>query len=123
MPGTREECDAMQARNMRIRVLEQLQTANVTMRDQNKRLNDEIARLQAIVERLPKTRDGVPVVPGSSRVWRINKHGESEESVNWIGWGATFMSDSNDSPYWPTWSPDKCYSTREAAEAAMAARE
>lgn len=75
-------------------------------------LEAEVERLQGIVDKLPKTADGVSVVPGVDHVWQV-LHGEMRR-----GWIATVAID--------TWGGDKMigienvkdwYSTREAAEA------
>jgi hypothetical protein len=60
-------------------------------------------RLQAIVDRLPKTADGVPIAPGAS-VWAwMGDAGIVETEIQRVGKGGWF---------------DACYSTREAAEKA-----
>ena len=64
---------------------------------------DEIECLRAIVDKLPKTADGVPVVPGT-RVWTSRAGGEP---VWWAD--AVLVPAIPWSDYW---------STREAAEAA-----
>ena len=72
---------------------------------------DRIAELEAIVEKLPKTADGVAVVP--------------EETVWFRGMGLTVRW-HHSLQRWAgvqgSWCPDisSCYSTREAAEAAKA---
>jgi hypothetical protein len=68
-------------------------------------------RLRAIVERLPKTADGVPVVPGEDEVFDPIRHKE-------------VLVESQDSYYAEHYyvTSDRVamyYSTREAAEAAM----
>ena len=80
-------------------------------------LLSKLQAAEAIVAKLPKTADGLPVVPGSSQVWRMTANGV-EQSINWKGWGATFFSEMEDDGYQPCWSPEKCYSTQAAAEAA-----
>ena len=75
-------------------------------------LHKEIERLQAIVDRLPKTADGVPVVPYVSVVWAnpmyfghvIPKHVNDDGAIWLCGNGGPPVS--------------QCYSTPEAAEAA-----
>ena len=89
--------------------------------------NDEIDRLQAIVDRLPKTADGVPIVPHDQpTVWVFTKRtglyrpGEpaqwwdmivhSYEDGKLVGFvGGSHMAKID---------PSECYSTKEAAEAA-----
>lgn len=72
----------------------------------------EIERLQSIVDKLPKTADGVPVTP-RMQVWCKTPvggvealklpHANSEESIrSGFGWVRLYQ----------------CYSTREAAESA-----
>lgn len=88
-----------------------------------------LARLreaEAVVSRLPKTADGMPIVP----------HEQTTVWVNWNGqtWAAIGMQHEGDSEWsadpWKfcpiqngyrgpdTFEPDDCYSTRAAAEAA-----
>jgi len=96
---------------------------------------DEIDRLQAIVDRLPKTADGIPVTPGM-KVWHCaNRHYGPHA-------GKLFESEGIDarmpSPYClgehcysdgcqgddgggRTWRFEDCYSTRQAAEKARTA--
>lgn len=73
----------------------------------------EIARLQGIVDKLPKTADGVPMVLGETYY------------VSPGGWAITIAvledkwvkpRERIDRCLW--WTPQDCYSTREAAEAA-----
>ena len=65
----------------------------------------KIERLQAIVDRLPKTADGVPIVPGME-VWSwMGDAGLMSTEITRIGKGGWFAA---------------CYSTREAAEKARA---
>jgi len=76
----------------------------------------EIERLRAIVDRLPKTADGMPITPGM-KVWfqRSRNHGW-EVTAELVG------------GYWDTFKDwhcidfdgQRCFSTREAAEAARA---
>lgn len=64
---------------------------------------DEIERLRAIVDRLPKTADGVPIYPGMT-VWALIPGLEiSDAEVQVVGIGGVWRY---------------CYSTREAAEKA-----
>jgi len=70
----------------------------------------EAKRLQAIVDKLPKTADGAPIVPGME-VWlpghpRYPGEVETDFSVNpCVDWPEKI------------YNPTKLYSTREAAEA------
>ena len=68
----------------------------------------EIERLRAEIERLPKTKDGVSVVPGME-VWHRDWEGRVQPETG--GWASP----------WPAVLAC-CYSTREAAEAAEAAQ-
>ena len=97
-------------------------------------LEAEITRLRAIVDKLPKTADGVPVVPGADKVYRIAAGDEFDNpretkngveiSMNWRGWVATFFSDLRrfGDTYLCGEDPSKCFSTREAAEKAKEQR-
>ena len=82
----------------------------------------EIRELRAIVDKLPVTADGVPVVPGEDTVWRWS-------SI--LGWVECQIETSE--PEDGGWEyvlctsligggVDSCYSTREAAEAAKEAK-
>lgn len=86
----------------------------------------ELARLRTLEAALPKTADGVPVVPGSgSRLWYIHpdSHTIYERSYtadmrdarsHWIG--------DHQERHDVVWiGVEQCYSTREAAEAAREA--
>jgi len=75
----------------------------------------EIDRLQVIVDKLPKTADGVPVVPGKDIVWHPD--------VRHIR-GAPMPLDidaNGEAAWWRTpderYSVEDCYSTQEAAKA------
>jgi hypothetical protein len=85
------------------REIKLLQFENKLLRFENERLRDE----------LPKTADGVVVVPGMS-VWRISQSGctNHHEVLEITGRRSARISHHN------TWPIDCCYSTREAAEAA-----
>lgn len=73
----------------------------------------EVARLQAIVSRLPLTADGVPVEPGA-KVWTP---GGAEWEVYCADRACEPRSYDND----PSMKISECYSTREAA--ALAAKD
>jgi len=66
----------------------------------------EIERLQAIVDELPKTADGVPVVPGMA----VYRRDIGQAHVSVFSMGEVHFSGG------PTTHVDSCYSTREAAE-------
>lgn len=84
-------------------------TAEVISR--NIDLEIENKRLQSIVDRLPKTADGVLVVPGIDRVWHPDFQGTGTPRDNRFA-------------YWSCYNRDigTCYSTREAAEKARSSR-
>jgi hypothetical protein len=77
---------------------------------------DEIIRLQTIVDKLPKTADGVPVVPGMI-LWP-GIFIPDEQGAR-IGWYATDLATGDRIHQGEdTLRIGKCYSTREAAETA-----
>lgn len=87
---------------------------------------DELDRLHAIVERLPKTADGVVVVPGMTVYEvRASRPGEPYEMRDFR---TTTPDEQGYSTFhWETGYSaigrlDRCYSTREAAEAAKGNR-
>jgi len=78
-------------------------------------------RLQAIVNKLPKTADGVVIEQGQRLWYTVRSHPEplwldvghcSHDGYGWVVWGES-QHESMDSV-----SAAFCYSTREAAEAA-----
>ena len=95
-----------------------------------KRLTDELRRLEAIVDKLPKTADGVTIIPGMPIIleWGATTYcphytdafavgpaechpdGEYEPGSICIQFG--------DGSGLATWKADRVFSTREAAEAA-----
>ena len=79
-------------------------------------LNEDIERLQAIVDKLSKTADGVPVVPGMD-VW-LPGYPKYPGEVEADAYGVNPCVD------WPEklYHPCKLYSTREAAEVARCSR-
>lgn len=98
------------------------ETCQTWHRDQISELLDEIERLQAIVDRLPKKADGVPIVP-DRKVFPLHpiddpEFSEDDDYATCVLMlrdnltGETFSKDE--------WIPGKCYSTREAAEATKA---
>lgn len=106
--------------------IEEAEIAGCTPFEMLRKMIKERNHLRQIVAKLPKTADGVPVVPGTNQnVWHIAKHsrngaikGRAEESMNWKGWAATFFSDMEEDGYLPGREIRDCYSTREAALAA-----
>ena len=108
LTGSNIPAKAMQREVMRV-AREALQLHNALQADN--------ARLRAIVDKLPKTADGVPVVPGME-VWAKKNPSDStvqsfivcQDSV----WASRFGGMSRAG----AWLISKCYSTREAAEAA-----
>lgn len=93
------------------------------MSDTIEALRAENERLRAIVDRLPKTADGVPVGPGSV-VWGCSPHflpptGEHVREgavVDKSDWAVCLDGGA-------IVALDRCYSTREAANAAREARD
>jgi len=87
---------------------------SVTVYCPNKRCENRLGglvaeqRLQAIVAKLPKTADGVPIVPGM-KVWHMNQFGEIAEAEVEI----RFYGDPLDIV-----TEQRCYSTRQKAEQA-----
>jgi len=79
-------------------------------------LADEVERLRAIVDKLPKTADGVPVVPGMTlwdSIWLGRPFGVQQLSV--------FCPNASRSEWMCNEGEvdvSQCYSTRAAAEAA-----
>jgi hypothetical protein len=95
-------------------------------------VQDELERLQAIMERLPMTADGVRVVPGD-RVWNRET---LQASFVWAGEDGIAGPDGWYSTHFMRWKHrgrkrsgycdvpiSGCYSTREAAEAARDGQE
>ena len=72
---------------------------------------DEIERLQAIVDRLPKTADGVPIVPGMD-VFRCGGKLRSRAMMQYEPWSNHCWEDCVCGP-----SARSSYSTRDAAGA------
>lgn len=77
-------------------------------------LQAEIERLRAIVDELPKTADGVPVVPGEDVVWHPTVRSDNGRLM-------PMAIDLNEGAAWYRVPDDRkfvcdCYSTREAAE-------
>lgn len=71
-------------------------------------LEEKVAELQAIVDKLPRTADGVPVVPGMVLHYRRG----------WQVLGAMVGEYADREGDWHCVAIDDCYSTRQAAEAA-----
>jgi len=109
------EAAAKEAEVDRLRAeVERLTERNAEASDLLDRLEDDVLSLRAIVAKLPKTADGVPVVPGM-KLWEINKHNGGIHSFTafWIGKDDFALSELG----------RRChvsclYSTREAAEKA-----
>ena len=75
----------------------------------------EIEGLQAIVDKLPKTADGVPVVPGME-LWHHCQYKKEVRSVT-ISTDYSYMpSDGRSQLNIQHVGPSACHSTREAAE-------
>jgi len=86
---------------------------------------DRLAAAEAIVEKLPKTADGVPVVPGMS-LWLLSR-GEilqAKARGAWIGNSLdsaevdTYPETDEEGSSWDTWLLRACYSTEQAAREA-----
>jgi hypothetical protein len=85
----------------------------------------EVKRLQAIVDKLPKTADGVPVVPGMNCYFRSHPHGTTHKDAGVVCVTLSydgdnyeaFLRDGNGDEWWAI-LPEEVYSTREAAQAA-----
>ena len=92
------------------------------LRAQLQQARADNARLQAIVDRLPKTTDGVPVVAGEDAVWVVR-----DDPFHPAGpiFAADVFVEYDDSCECDQATVDElsrhCYSTREAAEAAALA--
>jgi len=72
---------------------------------------NKIEELQSIVDKLPMTADGVPVVPGVDVCYRLHRHGG-------VSCGTVGVPELNQNMF--VWEITKeTYSTREAAEEAM----
>lgn len=82
-------------------------------------LIEEVRRLRAIVDKLPKTADGVTVVPGDV-VWMLAMHGGVEgQPAELAVWETEVIDQDTDSREQTVChSIAGCYSTSEAAEAA-----
>lgn len=72
----------------------------------------EIKRLRAIVDKLPKTADGVPVVPGDD-LWSHYYNEVIGVKMPWLAVGP-----NEDGRGQTGYDPARCFSTREAAIAA-----
>ncbi|MFA5056536.1 MAG: hypothetical protein WC485_00345 [Opitutaceae bacterium] len=73
----------------------------------------EIRRLREIVERLPKTADGVPIIRGN-KYYYVDPTGY----VQSLDYGAVYFRTDSSIPDIVYSSGERTYSTREAAEAA-----
>lgn len=84
------------------------------------RLAAEVESLRAVVERLPKTADGVVLVPELDSVFHpgFDSEGDIERSgeVEWVG--MFYAADADGTGTVWTYPVSNCYSTRAAAEAA-----
>ena len=84
-------------------------------------LRQQVKDLKATVERLPKTADGVPVVPVPSvHVYRVLSTGRIQENTGWQDGQPRFRAcEPNEKSFgWLIRNVELCYSTREDAEAA-----
>ena len=82
-----------------------------------------IAALEAIVAKLPKTKDGVAVVPCVDRLWYPYPGRQAVPSQGW-SWSPFWARDKWSLVFMPYlgggshFCPEECYSTKEAADAA-----
>lgn len=84
----------------------------------SQRKEAEIDRLQAIIDKLPKTADGVPVTPGMA-IWpKLEFFVPNEQGGTVVLCIVDTETGERIMPYDGAagWQPEKCYSTREAAE-------
>ena len=77
-------------------------------------LRRQIERLQSIVDKLPKTADGVSVTPGMTVIQRHPETGETWTLIVMLMAQEEFFFSCHHNS---TRRYDECYSTREAAEA------
>ncbi len=98
-------------------------------------LCDEVDRLAAIVAKLPKTDDGVPMMPGERYFASCRDRWDDDEDswrvlevIWWKGGGDdcfnpafTFADESRDMPDWEFFDVEGVCSTRAAAEQAQSA--
>jgi hypothetical protein len=108
----------------------ELQSSVTRARDALTALAQDVAAMEEALGKLPRTRDGVVVVPGT-RVWYVREGLEPEAHVirgyeyesstviapDGYANGCVFFSPSGSTSIW-RW--DQCYSTRDAALAAAA---
>jgi hypothetical protein len=97
---------------------------NIVICDNDEALAHRIAKLpklEAFVDKLPKTADGVPQMP-DDQVWSIDAVGAIRCGRVWhnAGWGVTvkWPSDNSRGPNQYDIEVERCFSTRESAEAA-----
>ncbi len=78
-----------------------------------------VAPVLAIVDKLPKTADGVPVVPGMT-VWVVGDYGDGRSIHEFVVWCLSHRTGDDGGTTGSTfcWGHGDSYSTREAAEAA-----
>lgn len=88
---------------------------NESLRAELAKANAEIERLRSIVDSLPKTADGVPIIPGMT-LWLVVYNALGQQVYEAVPDVVV------EGEYVRTWfgaiRSDRCYSTREAAEAA-----
>lgn len=97
-------------------------------------LEAEVERLRAVVDQLPRTADGVPILPGI-RLWWIERNNPPRfpptietavvESLHPEDWENRFtFGSSGPTEQTKRWfvEPNRSYSTREVAEAAKEAK-
>lgn len=90
-------------------------------RSELEQLRDENRRLRAIVAKLPKTADGVPIVPGMT-LYLGHSDGAVREltadAVTINGWGEDDRQWDEDPMTMKDWTGTRVHSSREAALAA-----
>ncbi len=89
------------------------------MRNNFRRLIEEVEYLRPIVVRLnpPKTADGVTVIPGIDRVWKISR--DTVLGYLYTSRDLLVYNNSSNKFYIDVSDVHRCYSTKEAAEEAI----
>lgn len=88
-----------------------LSTMLALSREEVGRLRDEVERLTAMLDKLPKTADGVPIVPGMRVYYPMGGKRAGEIDEAWINANLNIASAQPKSAGRYCW-----YSTRQAAE-------
>lgn len=85
--------------------------------EQARTLQDTVGRLQAIVDKLPKTKNGAPVVPGMTVYHRPRLNIIIKQTVFACTANALYLGEEHDDDGECYIEAVECYNTREAAEA------